>query len=62
MRWIIENAAGTYQDTHFPSDADRCFANGKRWVGLRLVTLINMPADVLAKMQGAKDVRQRGDG
>lgn len=56
MRWIIESAAATYQDTHFPEDADRCFANGRRFVGLRLVALINMPAAALAE-HGDRNVR-----
>jgi hypothetical protein len=56
MRWIIERAAAAYEDTHFPTDADRCFANGRRFVGLRLVTIINLPADALASQRG-HDVR-----
>lgn len=50
MRWIIDRCAATYQDTHFPTDADRCFANGRRFVGLRLVSIINMPGELLAKI------------
>lgn len=57
MRWIIEGAAGTYQDTHYPTDRDTTFANGRRYVGLRLVTMINMPASVLAKMTRGTDER-----
>lgn len=57
MRWVIEHAAAAYQDTHFPTDADRCFANGRRFVGLRLITIINLPAEALAHNRGQMDVR-----
>lgn len=54
LRWIVEEAAAVYQPTHYPQNDDRCFANGRRSVGLRLVAIINMPADLLAKMAEEK--------
>lgn len=56
MKWIIERCAATYQDTHFPTGRDTTFANGRRFVGLRLVTIINLPAEALAKIAETRDV------
>jgi hypothetical protein len=50
MRWIIERAAATYELSYRPSERDTAFAEGRRAVGLRLVTIINMPAELLAKL------------
>jgi len=51
LRWIVETAAGTYQPSYRPdSDRDTAFAEGRRSVGLAIVKLLNMPAEVLAKM------------
>lgn len=51
MRWVIEAASGTYQPSYrADSDRETVFAEGRRYVGLQMVKLINMPADVLARM------------
>ena len=49
MRWVIEAAAGTYELSYRPGDSSRDtdFAEGRRFVGLQIVKLINMPGDVL---------------
>lgn len=55
LKWMIENAAGTY-DLSYRSDADggereTAFAEGRRFVGLQLVKLINLPPRVVAAMR-----------
>lgn len=61
LDWIIKNAAGTY-DISFRSDADggdrdTSFAEGRRFVGLQVVKLINMPTNIVAAMR--KQVTER---
>lgn len=55
LEWIIKTAAGTYEMS-FRSDADggereTAFAEGRRFVGLQLVKLINLPPKVVAAMR-----------
>lgn len=47
LGWIID-ACGTY-DLEFRPDSERssCFAAGKRWVGLQIIKLLNIPAAAL---------------
>lgn len=43
LAWIIESAAGTYDLSYRPdSDRDTAFAEGRRFVGLQLVKLLNL--------------------
>lgn len=55
LKWIIDTACGTYEPS-FRSDADggdreTAFAEGRRFVGLQLVKLINLPPRVAAAMR-----------
>lgn len=55
LDWLITTAAGTYEMS-YRSDADggereTAFAEGRRFVGLQAVKLVNMPAKVLAHLQ-----------
>lgn len=59
IRWIIEQGAAAYQLSYRPTDRDTAFAEGRRAVGLRLVAIINMPADLLAKMAEKENVGQQ---
>ena len=56
LAWIINDGAATYQPSYRPNDRDTAFAEGRRAVGLRLVTIINLPGDILAKMTETKNV------
>lgn len=48
VRWIVERACGTYQETYFAdSERNAAYAQGKRGVGLNIVTLINYPPQAL---------------
>lgn len=48
LRWIIERAAGTY-DQSFSPDSDRgtSFAEGRRFVGLNIVKLTKLNKEAL---------------
>lgn len=55
LDWIINTAAGTYE-LSFRSDkegGDRetAFAEGRRFVGMQLVKMVNMAPALLAKMR-----------
>lgn len=55
LDWIVNRAAQTY-DLSYRSDADggdreTAFAEGRRFVGLSAVKLINMPAMMLDAME-----------
>lgn len=46
LRWIIENAANTYDLSFRPGvggDRDTAFAEGRRFVGLEIVKLLKRP-------------------
>lgn len=48
MKWIIERAAMTYDETFVPGQQDLSgYLAGRRNVGLQLVKLINVPIDAL---------------
>lgn len=50
LRWIIEGAAMTYQETMVPGQPDVSnYLAGRRNVGLQIVKLINLKADQLKK-------------
>jgi hypothetical protein len=43
IKWIVEQAAGTYDATYFAdSEANTAFAEGKRHVGLQVVKLTKL--------------------
>lgn len=55
LDWIIKSAAGTYE-LSFRSDADggdreTGFAEGRRFVGLQLVKLVNMAPKLVAQLR-----------
>jgi len=51
LKWLIENAAGTY-DLEYRSDArDHAFTSGRRFVGLQVVKLLHLNVAKLKKEQ-----------
>lgn len=55
LDWIVNVAAGTY-DLSFRSDVDggdreTAFAEGRRFVGMQIVKLVNLPPSVVAQMR-----------
>jgi len=48
MSWLINLAAQTYDVSFSPeSDRETSFAEGRRFVGLQVVKLLNMPAELI---------------
>lgn len=62
MRFIIEQMCATYDLSFRPgaSDGDRAtaFAEGRRFPGLQLVKLINLPLNALRKAEGKTPLEQ----
>lgn len=49
LKWIIENACGTYDLSYRPtSDRDTCLAEGRRFVGLQIVKMLKLKTATLA--------------
>ena len=47
LDWIVQHAAKTYDVSFSPvSDRETSFAEGRRFVGLQIVKLVNMPAEL----------------
>lgn len=58
LDYIINNIAGTYDLSYRPdSDRDSAFAEGKRFVGLQIVTKLNLN---LAAIRQAKSTQETG--
>lgn len=47
IHWIINQAAGTYDLSWRESDRETSFAEGRRFVGLQIVKLLNLPAEAI---------------
>jgi len=48
LSWLINGAAQTYDVSFSPtSDRETSFAEGRRFVGLQVVKLLNMPAELI---------------
>lgn len=50
LKWIVENACGTYDLSYRPnSDRDTAFAEGRRFVGLQIVKAVQLDMTKLKK-------------
>lgn len=50
LRWVIENAAATYDLSFRPgSERETCFAEGRRFVGLQIVKMLKIDKNKLKK-------------
>lgn len=49
LKWLIEQAAGTYQFHYYPSDRDTTFALGKAFVGQSVVKLLTLDLALLRR-------------
>ena len=48
LAWIVNGAAQTYDVSFSPeSDRETSFAEGRRYVGLQIVKLIKLPAELI---------------
>ncbi len=59
LRWIVENAAGTYDMSYRPGAEngrrDTDFAEGKRHVGNQIVKLLKVSLAAMARMPDADE-------
>lgn len=44
LRWIVEQAAGTYEVDYRENDRAHAFVSGRRFVGLQIVKLLKLSA------------------
>jgi hypothetical protein len=50
LAYIVNVLGLTYEHTYVPaSERDSCHAQGRRYVGLQIVKLVNMPAHLIKK-------------
>lgn len=49
MKWIIEQAAGTYEFQYYPSERDTAFALGRGFVGQQVVKLSKLNTNTLRR-------------
>jgi hypothetical protein len=42
LKWLIEQAAGTYEFNYYPSERDTAFALGRAFVGQQVVKLLRI--------------------
>lgn len=56
LNYIIHVLGMTYEHTYVPgSERDSNFAQGRRYVGLQIVKLVNMPAHLMKKAKETKN-------
>jgi hypothetical protein len=53
LKWLIENAAGTYQFHYYPSERDTAFALGRAFPGQQIVKLLNLDLSILRRNANA---------
>lgn len=55
LDWLIWKAAGAYDETYYPTEQggerDSAFAQGRRFVGLQVVKLVNMPGAAMETLR-----------
>lgn len=49
LRWIVEQASGTYSFNYFPSERDTAFALGRCFVGQQIVGLLKLNLGALRR-------------
>lgn len=58
LRWLINSCCGTYDLSYRPGptgDRDTVLAEGKRWVGLQVVKLLNNSTAVMRRKEPLGD-------
>lgn len=49
LKWLIEQAAGTYQFHFYPGDRETAFALGRAFVGQQIVKLLSLDLSTLLR-------------
>jgi len=57
LGWIVRSAADWAGIAYHTDPHDTAFANGRRFVGVQIQKLVDMPEVVKRAMEGAKDDR-----
>lgn len=52
LKWLIEQAAGTYEFNYYPSERDTAFALGRAFVGQQVVKLLRLNLSSLRRNDG----------
>lgn len=53
LRWLIEQAAGTYEFQFYPSDRETAFALGRGFVGQQVIKLLKLNLSSLRRQENA---------
>jgi len=54
LKWVIEQAAGTYQFQFYPTDRETAFALGRVFVGQQVVKLLTVNISSLRRLEHAE--------
>lgn len=49
IKWIVEEAAGTYEFNYYPTDRDTSFALGRAFVGQQIVKMMKLNTSVMVR-------------
>ena len=49
LKWVIEQAAGTYEFNYYPTERDTAFALGRCFVGQQTIKLLRLNLSALLK-------------
>ena len=50
IKWLIEQAAGTYEFQFYPTDRETSFSLGRAFVGQQVVKMLNLDATKLQRV------------
>lgn len=57
LRWLIEQASGTYEFQFYPSDRETAFALGRGFVGQQIVKLVKLDLSSLRRQANVETTR-----
>ena len=52
IKWIVEQAAGTYEFNYYPTDRDTSFALGRAFVGQQVVKMMRLNTSIMRRENG----------
>jgi hypothetical protein len=54
LRWLINQAAGTYEFNFYPTDRETAFALGREFVGQQIVKLLKLDLSMLRRNENVE--------
>lgn len=57
LKWLIEQAAGTYEFNFYPTDRETAFALGREFVGQQIVKLLSLDLSILRRNEHVEETR-----